>query len=120
MIQVSSRFNALRMVAGQKDPMLLEATVSNPGKDPAFVSVSVRLPFMLGFDQMGLMREKQERVGIVGSGSEKTVTFRIYCKPLINDGNYDVAVNANIHPMDRFDRTTDTVTHHTNLRVIPR
>ncbi|MBI1973363.1 hypothetical protein HYS54_00975 [Candidatus Micrarchaeota archaeon] len=120
MIQVSSSFNALRMVAGQKDPILLEVTLKNAGKEPVFASASVRLPFMLGFDQIGLMREKQERVGLVGAGGEKTVSFRIYCKPLIRDGNYDITANVNLHPPDRFDKTLNTIIHHTNLRIIPK
>ena len=120
MMQVSSQFNALRMVAGQKEPQVLEVTLRNNGKDPAFASVALKLPFMLGFDQICLMRDKQERVGLVGSGSTKTVSFRIYCKPMIQEGNYTIPISVNLHPLDRFDRVNGTLNHSANLRVIPR
>ena len=119
MIELKTRFNALRLVSGQKEPMLLEVTVNNPETVQRLVSITVKAPFALGFDKIGLMREQRKRVGYVKENSKQTVEFPIYGKPGISEGTYELKITAMVHP-DRYDKEGQTVTTTANMRVIKR
>ena len=90
MLSLSTRFNVIRALVGQKEPVILEAVVRNDGGETVLASVLVKLPFDLGFDRTGLMREDRRRVGYIGAGATKVVPFRIYPKSTAAAGTYPI------------------------------
>lgn len=118
-IGVSTRLNPIRMIAGQREPVILDVVVRNRTEKMQLVSVLVKVPFSLGFDKVGLMRESRKRVGYVGAGNEKAVPFQIYCKPNIKEGNHPIYITVATHS-DRYDVTEREYDNSTELRVIAR
>ncbi len=116
-VDVKTYFSPIRMVAGQKDPVILEVAIKNSTQESQLVTVIVKMPFSLGFDRVGLMREKLKRIGYVKAGAEKTVPVQIYGKPMIREGEYPVDVRVIYHP-ERYDKTENEVRQTTTLRVI--
>jgi hypothetical protein len=119
MVFLASYFNTIRAVAGQREPVVLEIVVRNTEQDSKLMSVAVKIPFDLGFDSVGLMRETRRRLGYVGAGEEKKIPIALYCKRNIKEGVYPIAVTAYIHP-DKYDKTMASFPHKTQLRVIAR
>ncbi len=118
-INISTRFNPIRMIAGQREPVILDVVVRNKTEKIQLVSVLVKVPFSLGFDKVGLMRESRKRVGYVSPGNEKVVPFQIYCKPNIKEGNHPIDIAVSTHS-ERYDITEREYGNVTELRVISR
>jgi len=119
MLKVKTRFNTLRMVAGQKEPITMDVTVSNNGQKEELVSVIVKTPFSLGFDKVGLMREKRARLDYIKPGEEKSVHFVLYGKGTTQPGTIEMEVKAQSHP-ERYDRVEQTYIDNVSIRVIER
>lgn len=117
MVFLASYFNTIRAVAGQKEPVILEIVLRNTEQESKLMSVLVKIPFDLGFDSVGLMRQTSRRLGYVGAGEEKKIPLTIYCKRNIKEGQYPIEIHALIHP-DKYDRTAQDTVHKTQLRVI--
>lgn len=117
MVFLASYFNTVRMVSGQKEPVIMEIVVRNSEEESILVSLLVKIPYSLGFDRVGLMRETRRRLGYIKPGVEKRVPITLYGKPGIKEGLYPVEIRAYTHP-DKYDRTLKTVAHQTSLRVI--
>jgi hypothetical protein len=119
MVFLASYFNTIRAIAGQKEPVILEIVIRNDEPDSKLVSLLVKIPFSLGFDSTGLMRETRRRLGYLKAGDEKRVPLPIYCKPNIKEGSYPIEVRLQIHP-DKYDRVLKEFQHKTELRVISK
>ena len=109
----------LRIVSGQQEPVMMEINVRNTGEKEELVSVVVKTPFSLGFDRVGLIREKRARIDYLKPTEEKTVKFELYSKGKIEPGTLNIEVKAQTHP-DRYDRTSEVFTENASLRVIER
>jgi len=119
MVVLNSYFDTIRAVAGQREPLILEIEVRNDGTEAKLISLLVKIPFDLGFDSIGLMRETRRRIGYIKAGEEKKVPLPIYCKPNIKEGAYPIQIKAIVHP-DKYDKTSEEIVHKAQLRVIAR
>jgi len=117
MVFLTSYFDTIRAVAGQRDPVILEIVIRNTEEEAKLFSFIVRVPFSLGFDNVGLMRETRRRLGYVKAGNEKVVPIPIYCKKNIKEGLHPIEITAYTHP-DKYDKVLESATHKTQLRVI--
>jgi uncharacterized membrane protein len=117
MVFLASYFNTIRAVAGQREPVVLEIVLRNTEEESKLMSVMIKIPFDLGFDSTGLMRETRRRLGYVGAGEEKKIPIALYCKRNIKEGVYPIEVTAYIHP-DKYDKSVKSFPHKTQLRVI--
>lgn len=119
MFTISSSFNPIRVVAGQKDPVILNIKIKNQYPESKLASITVKAPFSLGFDRIGLFRETRRRVGHIKKEMEKIIPIQIFPKPNIQEGNYNVEIKVYAHP-DRYDKVEKEYNHNTTLRVISR
>lgn len=119
MVKIRTGYTPLRMIAGQKEPVILEIGVRNDENETKLVSVLVYVPFSLGFDLVGLDREARHRLGNINPGEEKTVALRVFGKHNISEGSYNIRVTVQTHP-GRFDKVEKTYAANAPLRVILR
>lgn len=115
---VTARFNTLRAVVGQKEPVILEVVFKNTEPNSVLASISVKVPFALGFDRAGLMRECRKRIGYVKSGDEKTIPLPLYVKSTSGEGSYPIQVTAQVHDNDKYDKVRAEYGYDTSLRII--
>ena len=117
-MRVNARINPIRMVLGQKTPVVLDVIIQNSENESKLASVSVKTPDLLGFDNVALIKEQRKRIGFVKAKAEKTVPFTIYGSPLIKEGSYPIQIKLRVHPIDRYDKTDEEQNATVNLRVI--
>lgn len=117
MVTSKTRFTPIRMIITQNEPVTLDVTVQNEGKEEELSSILVKLPPGLGFDQSCLSREKRERLDYIKPGESKTAMFRIHPKFNITPGDYEIIVETYTHP-ERYDKTISKKEHKTKLRVL--
>lgn len=115
---LTARFNTLRALIGQKEPLIFEVVLKNSESNSVLASIIVKVPFALGFDRAGLMRESRRRLGYVKSGDTKTIPILLYLKSTTKEGSYPLEVRAQIHAGDQYDKVKEELTYHTSLRVI--
>lgn len=113
---VRTSFTPIRMIAGRREPVALAVEVRNKAKRPKSYSVSVKVPFLFGFDKSGLMRERRIRIRNVAPSKAKEAVFNIYSKFNVVPGFYDFDVIVREHD-ERFDKVTDQQHFSAKLRV---
>ena len=118
MLKVSLRLNPIRMILGQKQPVMLDLIIKNESPESKLVSARVKLPDMLGFDGSCLIKEERRRLGFIKSGTEKVITFKLSAKSIISEGEYPIYADAYEHPPDRYDKIDNKYDKKTELRVI--
>jgi len=116
-MRVRTSFTPLRMVAGQKRPVVLAIEVFNKTRDMRNYSVSVKLPFVFSFGPGILLKEKRIRIGKVEPGKSKDALFKVYGKYNIVVGNYPVGIVVKEHG-ERFDQAIGEMKLPTSLRVV--
>jgi len=109
----------MRVVAGQKEPIIFEIKIKNKSDESKLASLVVKAPFSLGFDKVGLFRETRRRIGYIKGGVEKVIPIQLFPKLNIKEGEYKIDVKVMSHA-DRYDKLEDTYEHSTMLRVISR
>ena len=119
MVFLNSYFDTIRAVEGQREPVILEIVVRNDEQESILASVLIKIPFALGFDRAGLMRDTRRRIGYIKAGEEKTIPIPLYCKTNTKEGVYPVEIRAQIHP-DKYDKVLKEILYKTELRVIAR
>jgi len=114
---IKTRFTPIRMIVGQKDPVTLDVVLKNNSTEEVLSTVIVKLPSGLGFDLSGITREKRQRIDYVKPNEDKTVSFRIYPRHNVEEGQYPVTVSILTHP-GRYDKTDSTKQQEAILRVL--
>jgi hypothetical protein len=114
---LTARFNAVRALVGQREPLILEVMFRNDESESALASVFVKIPFSLGFDKAGLEREIRRRLGYVKPADEKVVPIPIYVRSTTKEGMYPILVKAQLH-FDSYDKVKKEITYDTTLRVV--
>ncbi len=114
---VRTSFTPIRMIVGQKDPVSLAIEVRNKGNKTKNYSVSVKVPFVFGFDKSGLMREHRIRIKSIDPSKAKEAVFSIYGKYGLKTGFYNFEVIIREHDEARFDKITDQQIFTAKLRV---
>ena len=118
MLSLKLRLSPIRMVMGQKHPLIVDAIIKNNSNISILSTIRVVLPPMFGFDSSGLVRDNRKRIGFIKAGMEKTIPFRIIPKPMIKEGEYTIRAEVIEHETDRYDKVKSIEHASTELRVI--
>jgi len=119
-MKITTSFLPIRMVAGQKEPVVLNIYIKNDSEETKLVSVITKIPFSIGFNKVGLKREAVKRIGFIKPGVEKTIPIVLYGKHSIQPGEYKIEIRVIEHADERYDKTKNIYSTYTNLRVISR
>jgi hypothetical protein len=117
MFKITTNFAPIRIIAGQKDPVILNIYIKNLAESSKMATVFIKTPTALGFDRMGLAREVRRRVPVIKENTEKTIPIVLYPRSTIKEGEYPVNIKVLMHN-DRFDKTEFEYTMETKLRVV--
>ena len=119
MLKVSTNFSPIRLIEGQTDPIILNIYLRNNDEESKLASLTVKIPFSLGFDKVGLSRENRKRIGYIKPESEKVIPVMLYPKHSIKEGMHPIEIKIREH-LDRYDKTEKEYSIKTELRVIGR
>jgi len=118
MLQLKAEFDRLRAVKGQKDPVGLNVRIKNIGEKPATATLLIKTPFSLGFDKIGLEREKRVRASEIKPDEEKSFSTHLYLKTSVKEGYIPMQIKLLEHPEGRFDKIDKEQMLELRLRVI--
>ncbi len=93
-------FVPYKLYANRKGSAALQITLANATTEPLMTSVVVALPKQLSFGQIGIDKEKEVRLGILGPKEEKEASIDIFSDAGTDKGEYTLQVSVFAHYMD--------------------
>jgi len=97
---VSTALRPVRLAARKESMLELLVTVKNVTENPLMVSVNCEVPRSLGFENVGMTKIKEVRIGELPAGREKTLSFAVCSNSQTAAGTYSVLVTVNHHYRD--------------------
>ena len=98
--RIATEFVPYKLYANRKSSSSLNIKLKNLTSEPLMTSIVVELPKQLSFDQMGLTKEKEVRVGDIMPNEEKQPRVDIYSDVGTEKGEYTITVTAMAHYRD--------------------
>ena len=97
---ISTALRPVRLAARKEGCLELLVTLKNVTDAPVMTSVSVEIPKALGFENLGITKIKEIRMGEVPPQKDKTVSFSLCGNSQTAAGVYSVLVTVNQHYRD--------------------
>ena len=116
---ISLRFLPMRLSANDKNSVNLIVDVKNISSDPQLTSVDALLPrgTMLGFDEAGINKATEKRIGELKAGESREVSIPIWANRQTKEGKYDVEVTIYSHYIG-YNKVLSYIKKSTSLRVV--
>ena len=96
----STALRPVRLSARKENCLELLVTITNASESPFMVSASAEVPRALGFENVGMTKIKEIRIGELPAQKEKTVSFSICANSQTAPGTYSVLLSVNQHYRD--------------------
>lgn len=97
---ISTALRPVRLPARKEGCLELLVTLKNVSGKPVMTSASVEIPKSLGFENLGLTKIKEIRMGDLAPQKEKTIIFSICSNVQTPPGTYSVLLTVNQHYRD--------------------
>ena len=97
---VSTSLRPVRLNARKENCLELLVAVANASDAPLMMSVSIEVPKSLGFENLGITRIKEIRIGELPAQKEKTVGFSICANSQTPSGTYSALLTVSQHYRD--------------------
>jgi len=97
---VSTALRPVRLNARKENCLELLVTVANASNEPLMMSVNVEVPKPLGFENVGLTKIKEIRIGELAAQKEKTVSFSVCANSQTPAGVYSALLTVSQHYRD--------------------
>ena len=97
---VSTSLRPVRLNARKENCLELLVTVANASDAPLMMSVNIEVPKSLGFENLGITKIKEIRVGELAAQKEKTVSFSICANSQTPPGTYSALLTVSQHYRD--------------------
>ena len=97
---VSTALRPVRLNARKENCLELLVTVANASDAPLMMSVNIEVPKSLGFENLGITKIKEIRIGELPAQTEKTVSFSICASSQTPAGTYSALLTVSQHYRD--------------------
>lgn len=97
---ISTALRPVRLNARKENSLEVLVTIKNVSGAPIMASVSAEVPKSLGFENLGITKIKEIRIGELPSQKEKTVSFSVCASSQTPPGTYSVLVTVSHHYRD--------------------
>ncbi len=97
---VTTALRPVRLSARKESSLELLVTIKNVSGEPVMASATCEVPKSIGFENVGMTRIKEIRMGSLEPQTEKTVSFSICSSSLTPPGTYSVLLSVNQHYRD--------------------
>ncbi|MFH1306745.1 MAG: hypothetical protein ABIH83_03790 [Candidatus Micrarchaeota archaeon] len=114
---LSTSFRPVRLRARSENSCELVINLKNISNSDHICSVVVEIPKSLGFDQMGLHKTKELRLGNLEAGKGRTLSVNISANNQTPSGTYRIFTTANSHYRD-YTHLLNSVRKSVELRVV--
>jgi len=97
---VSTALRPVRLSARKENCLELMVTVASASDAPLMMSVNIEVPKSLGFENLGITKIKEIRIGELPPQAEKTVGFSICANSQTPAGTYSALLTVSQHYRD--------------------
>ena len=97
---VATELVPYRLHAKTSSSAMLNIKVKNMTKDVLLTSVVARVPGKIGFDEMVMQKEREQKLGELQPGEIKEARFSIYSSLGSDAGTYNLTLTAFAHYRD--------------------
>lgn len=115
--KISTEFVPYRLYANKNGATSMMVKVKNTTGETLLTSVVAQLPEKLGFDEVGVSKEREIRIGELPPGDEKEVRFDIHGGLNSEAGEYTLNLTAIAHYRD-YGHVINAVKKRTVLNVV--
>ncbi|MCL4371864.1 hypothetical protein M1373_00920 [Candidatus Marsarchaeota archaeon] len=98
--KITTELVPYKLYSSRKSQASLFLKVKNLTKEVLMTSIVLELPDMLGFDEMGMAKQKELRVGDINPGEEREARVDIYNSLNADPGEYTIAITTISHYRD--------------------
>ncbi len=113
---VSTEFMPYRLYTGKKSTTTMSIRLKNATNDVLLTSLVVELPNKIGFEEIGLAKEREIRLGELAPSEEKELSFSLRNSIDADKGEYTLSVTAIAHYRD-YGHVMNAVKKHVVLKV---
>ncbi len=97
---VSTALRPVRLNARKENCLEVLVTIKNASDAPVMASVTAEVPKSLGFENLGITKIKEIRLGEIPAQKEKTISFSVCATSQTPAGTYSVLLGVNQHYRD--------------------
>ncbi|MEM2137888.1 MAG: hypothetical protein QW568_02270 [Candidatus Anstonellaceae archaeon] len=97
---ISTALRPVRLNARKENCLEVLVTISNASDSAIMVSATAEVPKSLGFENLGITKIKEIRMGNVEPQKEKTISFSVCATSQTPPGTYAVLLTVNHHYRD--------------------
>ncbi|MCL4389190.1 MAG: hypothetical protein M1528_03090 [Candidatus Marsarchaeota archaeon] len=115
--RISTEWTPYSLYSNRNNSTILNIKLKNMTKETLLTSVVVELPQTLGFDTMGVSKEREVRVGELVADEEKDLGVEVYGGMKSDPGEYTVLLTAIAHYRD-YGHVINAVKKRTTLKVV--
>jgi uncharacterized membrane protein len=98
--RIATEFVPYKLYSSRKSQVSLFLKIRNATKEVLLTSVVLELPAQLGFDDMGMQKQKELRLGELKPGEEKESRLDIYSTLNADPGEYTIPITTISHYRD--------------------
>jgi uncharacterized membrane protein len=106
-----------KLYANKNSSCTLNVKLKNMTNESLLTSVVVELPDTLGFDHMGMVKQKELRIGDMGPNEEKEIGLEVFGGLGSDAGEYTITLTAMAHYRD-YGHIINAVKKRTTLQVV--
>lgn len=114
---VSTALRPVRLNARKENCLELLVTITNATDKPFMASASVEVPRALGFENVGMTKIKEIRMGELPAQKEKTVSFSICANSQTAPGTYSALLTVSQHYRD-YSHVLNYAKKNVEIRVV--
>ncbi|MDE1860483.1 MAG: hypothetical protein KGH72_02080 [Candidatus Micrarchaeota archaeon] len=97
---IKTEFVPYKLKANSRSNSTLFVNIKNMTNEPVLSSVVIEVPDTLSFDQTGLQKAKEVRLGTLAPNEAKDARIDVFSGPATEKGDYTVTITAFIHYRD--------------------
>ncbi len=114
---ISTEWFPYRLYSGKKGSSILFIKVKNLTNEPLLTSFAVELPGKLSFDEIGLSKAKELKIGEISPSGEKELKLNVFSGIDTDPGEYTVTMISTAHYQD-YDKVINAVRKRTSINVV--
>ncbi|MCX6770392.1 MAG: hypothetical protein NT051_07045 [Candidatus Micrarchaeota archaeon] len=97
---ISTSLRPVRLAARRENCLEVLVTIKNVSDSPFMASATIEVPRALGFENLGITRIKEIRMGELAPQAEKTISFSLCANSQTVAGVYAALLTVNQHYRD--------------------
>ncbi len=106
-----------KLYANRKSSSTLNVKVQNNTNEVLLTSLIIELPDRLGFDDIGLQKQREVRIGNLSANEEKEVRFGVFNSIDADPGEYTITLTAIAHYRD-YGHIINAIKKRTTVSVV--